>query len=208
MAEATIGGRAKRGMGIIEAAIRKTVRPGMRLGTVPRRAPFEVQELSEDAVVLLFGDRKTRTVISWSCLENLMQLLIRPGWVEIRAVHDTTGVSGSLDGCIKSNGGPRRTVGGYVAAVLEAAEVVDVDLNRPAKVRLRKDIAKRRRQPPEDESITEGSGADPLSGRLWRTQARLLQFPRICGDSDLTKSKSYCARQSLVKGGRHVDGQT
>ena len=50
-----------------------------------------------------------------------------------------------------------------MAAVLEAARIVDVDLHSPAKVRLRKNIADRGRQPLEDDSITETSFADPFS---------------------------------------------
>ena len=126
--------------GVVETAIRELIAPGAILRTVPKRAPFEVRELSERALVLLFGRMKTRTNISWSCLESTMRLLTHGDWVEIRSVHDTTGVPGSLDGHLKSNGGPRRTVGGYVAAVLEAAGIVEVDTSKPARVRLSKTI--------------------------------------------------------------------
>lgn len=129
---------ANRRGGVIETAIRQLVTPGAILHTVPARAPFEVRELSERSLVLLFGGKKTRTNISWPCLESTMCLLTHRDWVEIRSVHDTTGVRGSLDGHLKSNGGPRRTVGGYVAAVLEAARIVEVDSSRPARVRLSK----------------------------------------------------------------------
>ena len=52
---------ANRHAGVIEAAIRKSVAPGMILRTVPARTQFEVQKLSEGALVLLFGKKKTRT---------------------------------------------------------------------------------------------------------------------------------------------------
>ena len=57
----TVGELANRHAGVIEAAIRKSVAPGMILRTVPARAQFEVQKLSEGALVLLFGKKRTRT---------------------------------------------------------------------------------------------------------------------------------------------------
>jgi hypothetical protein len=109
----------------------------MKLGTVPKRAVFEVKALSAEALILLFGKKKARTPIPWDCLEGIPQFLSRKGWVEIRSVHITTGIPGSLDGYLKTNGGPIRTTGGYVAAVLEAAGIVDVNLRSPAMVRLK-----------------------------------------------------------------------
>ena len=162
MTTTATGGQTKHDMGFVEANVRKFVEPGMMLGTVPRRASFEVLELAADDIVLLFGKKKTRTVISWSCLEKTMQFMAHRDWIEIRSVHDTTGVPGSLDGYIKSNGGPKRTVGGYVAAILEAAGIVDVDTHSPAKIRLRESIADRRRSP-EANCIRDTSRSDPFS---------------------------------------------
>ena len=96
MATTTAKGRTNRKIGIIEAAIRKLMKPGMMLGTVPGRASFEIREFSDDALVLLFGEKKTSTSIPWSCLEGVMQRLVQGDWVEIRSVHDTTGVPGSV----------------------------------------------------------------------------------------------------------------
>ena len=92
-----------------------------------------------------------------------MQRLVQGDWVEIRSVHDTTGVPGSLDGHIKSNGGPRRTTGGYVAAVLEAAEIVEIDLDSPAKVRLSKGIVDGGQPPLGVAGVSEIGRVDPFS---------------------------------------------
>ena len=54
----TVGELANRHAGVIEAAIRKSAAPGMILRTVPARAQFEVQKLSEGALVLLFGNEE------------------------------------------------------------------------------------------------------------------------------------------------------
>ena len=124
-------------MGPVESAIRQRVHSGMMLRTVPMRAAFEIKELSPNALVLLFGQKKARTSIPWECLEGVPGFLNNNGWVKIGSVHITTGNPGTLDGYVKTNGGPPRTTGGYVAAVLEAAEIVDVDLRRPAKIRLK-----------------------------------------------------------------------
>ena len=159
----TAGELANRHAGVIEAAIRKSVEPGMILRTVPARAPFKVQKLSEGALVLLFGKKRTPTTLPWPCLESAMRLLMQGDWIEIRSVHDVEGVPGSLDGHIKSNGGPARATGGYVAAVLEAAKVVDVDLNRPARVRLSRDIVDNGGLTRSEPRVSEAGSADPFS---------------------------------------------
>ena len=92
-----------------------------------------------------------------------MRLLTHGDWVEIRSVHDTTGVPGWLDGHLKSNGGPRRTVGGYVAAVLEAARIVEVDSSRPARVRLSKTIVEDGNGAPARTGTSEADCAEPFA---------------------------------------------
>ena len=122
-------------MGPVEKAIRTRVTEGMTLFTAPRRRPFIVKALPDDAVILLFGQQKTRNRFNWHLLESVVPFLKNRGWVEIRSVHVTSGIPGSLDGHLKDNG-PKVTSGGYIAAVLEKAGIVDVDLRAPAKVRL------------------------------------------------------------------------
>ena len=124
----------------IENAVRQQIRPGATLYSEPGGAPFKVGALSDKALVLFLGQKETRTVISWSCLEGIYRFLDGEGWVKIGAVHDVRGQSGTLDGYIKRNGGPKRTTGGYVAAVLSVVGVIDVDRSNPARIRLKKDL--------------------------------------------------------------------
>ena len=79
----------------VEAVIRQ-MRP-RTLFTVPGGARFEVDNLAPDAVELLFGGSKTRTVIRWTCLEGIPAFLHEKGWVEIGATHSVTVKPGTLE---------------------------------------------------------------------------------------------------------------
>lgn len=127
-------------MGPVERRIRQCVSKGMVLRTVPGKAPFKVGELLDDALVLLYGAQETRTRITWKCLEGIPAFLAGRGWVEIRAVHDTVGIPGTLDSYIKSKC-VKRTSGGYVASVLESSRIVTTNYKKPAEVRLRDEWA-------------------------------------------------------------------
>lgn len=117
----------------VEAAIRQL---GPRtLFTVPDRARFEVANLAPDAVELLFGGRRTRTVIRWTCLEDIPAFLHEKGWVEIGATHSVTVKPGTLEAHLRTC--LRRSTGGYVAALLAEAGLIDIDPRKPAKIRLR-----------------------------------------------------------------------
>lgn len=125
-------------MGPVEIAIRRRLKAVSHLGTVPMGKKFVVHAFTPDVRVLLFGAKKTKTQFRWRCLENIPGFLANGEWKEIRAVHDTVGVPGSLDGWLKNNGGPLRTSGGYIAAVLEAAGIVEANRAPPSSVRLLK----------------------------------------------------------------------
>ena len=60
------------------------------------------------------------------------------GWVPIASKFDVDGVPGGLDQFCRSE--IKRAVGGYVAGLLEHAELVDVDLSRPARIRLKSSL--------------------------------------------------------------------
>ena len=79
----------------VEAAVRKAS-PRTFL-TVPGGAPFEVRNLSHDAVELLFGKSKTRTVIRWVCLEGIPAFLDDRDCVEIGAIQSATIKPGTLE---------------------------------------------------------------------------------------------------------------
>ena len=121
-------------MNSVEVSIRRVGRGTFY--TVPGRAPFEVDKFSEAGVQLLFGKRKTRTHLRWDCLEGIPDFLRNKNWVEIGARYDVTVEPQTLEAYLRSC--LRRSTGGYVAALLAAADIVDVDPHAPAKVRLKK----------------------------------------------------------------------
>ena len=118
----------------VEAVIRQ-MRP-RTLFTVRGGARFEVDSLAPDAVELLFGGSKTRTVIRWTCLEGIPAFLHEKGWVEIGATHSVTVKPGTLEAYLRTC--LRRSTGGYVAALLAEADIIDVDPRKPAKIRLKR----------------------------------------------------------------------
>jgi hypothetical protein len=121
--------------GPIEAAIRERVIPGSQLPTPTGRATFEIGEMTADSLVLLFGPKKTRTPISWACLEGISDYLRGRQWIRIGANRDVQGDREALDGYLK--GFIKRQTADYVAVVLERAGVVELDRGRPARVRLK-----------------------------------------------------------------------
>lgn len=107
------------------------------LYTPSRRAPFTVGRIDNEGVVLLLGKGQWATRLSWECLEGVIQFLERHGGeVRIGGRHDVQGNPGTLDEHLK--GCVNRTTAGWVAAMLEEAEVVDIVAARPARVRLRR----------------------------------------------------------------------
>jgi len=117
----------------VEAAVRAAVRPGDILPTPTGQATFEVSELSSQGLALLFGPARTRTLMPWPCLEDVLGFLRGRGWVPVAANRDVNSDHG-LDGYFK--GWVRRQTANYVAVVLERAGVVELDRQRPARVTL------------------------------------------------------------------------
>ena len=121
--------------GQVEAAIREHLAPEIQLPTPTERATFEIGEMTPDALILLFGPKKTQTAISWACLEGIPDYLRGRQWVRIGANRDVQGDQDALDGYLK--GFIKRQAADYVAVVLERAGIVELDRARPARVRLR-----------------------------------------------------------------------
>ena len=121
-------------MKAVETAIRH-VNP-KTLFTVPAGARFEVHNRSRVGVELLFGKSKTRTLIQWTCLEGIPAFLNTKDWVEIGAIQNVTVKPETLEAYLRTC--LPRSTGEYVAALLAATQIVDVDPRRPAKVRLKK----------------------------------------------------------------------
>jgi hypothetical protein len=84
--------------------------------------------------VLLLGVQRAWTPIRWSCLEGVPEFLRGRGWVPIGSVFAIEGSDDTLDGYLKTC--LKRATAGWVAVVLERAGVVDIDRERPARVRL------------------------------------------------------------------------
>ena len=117
----------------VEAAIRSSVRPGEVLRTPTGTAPFVVAQLGAEGLSLLIGPKRTRTLLTWRCLEGVPGYLDGRGWVLVGANRDVNGDYG-LDGYLK--GWIKRQIANYVAVVLELADVLELDRRRPAQVRL------------------------------------------------------------------------
>src|SRR4051794_17396313 len=122
-------------VGPVEHAVRAAVTSGTKLGTPVRGTPFTVARLDTNGVVLLLGAQETPTPIKWTCLEGIVPFLSSRGWVEIGGRYDTRANGETLDGYLK--GCIKRATAGWVAAVLERAEIVEIDRRVPARVRLR-----------------------------------------------------------------------
>ena len=121
-------------VGVVEAAIRAHITPGVRLPTPTGRASFIVHELNSRGIVLLLGPKHAWTPLSWDCLEGIPGILRNRGWIRIGANRDVAGNPGTLDAYLKSC--LKRQTADYVAVILERAGLVDLDRDRPARVRL------------------------------------------------------------------------
>lgn len=121
-------------VGSVEQAVRAAIHDGEQLSTPGKAAPFWVGPLGEQSLVLLLGTKRAWTPIRWSCLEGVPEFLRGRGWVPIGSVFASEGPAGTLDGYLKTC--LKRATAGWVAVVLERAGVVDIDRERPARVRL------------------------------------------------------------------------
>jgi hypothetical protein len=122
--------------GPVETAIRSRLSPGTLLPTPTGSANFLVDKISATGIVLLFGAKRTPTPFGWSCLEGIPRFLGTRGWVRVGANRDVQGDQDALDGYLK--GCIKRQTANYVAVVLGRAGVVELDRQRPARVRLRR----------------------------------------------------------------------
>ena len=88
-------------MGPIELAVREHVKASKRLLTPSQGKTFTVETVDDAGVVLLLGEKQTRTPIRWSVLEGVGTMLADSSWVPIGGVYDTTAISGTLDAYLK-----------------------------------------------------------------------------------------------------------
>lgn len=121
-------------MGPVEQAVRGRLRPGTRLHTPSRPAPFLLSATDNRGVILDLAMRY-RTPVSWACLEGVVPFLRGRGWVRCAGRHSVDSQPGSLDEYVKRHG-PARDVTNWVAVVLEQAGVAELDVGPPLMIRL------------------------------------------------------------------------
>jgi hypothetical protein len=120
--------------GPAQQAIQASIRSGTHLSTPSRGSPFSVGRIDERGVVLLFGAKEFPTPFTWASLEGVIEFLRGKEWVEIGGTYDVAGRTETLDGYLK--GYMKRATAGWVAALFEAAGLIQIDRRRPARVRL------------------------------------------------------------------------
>jgi hypothetical protein len=118
---------------VIEPAVRSAVRAGSQLSTPSGRGQFVVRDIDTQGVVLLLGAGQYPVHLPWTCLEGVTSVLASGDWVPIGSSYRSVGEEGTLDGYLK--GCTKTATAGWVAALLEAAGLVEIDRSRPARVR-------------------------------------------------------------------------
>lgn len=121
--------------GRVEGAVRAAISPGDLLATPSGRGHFRVAQYTPDELVLLLGEQEWRTPLPWQALEDLPDFLRNRGWVRIGSVFSSDSEAASLDEYMKRF--QRRATAGWVAVVLEKAQVLAIDRSRPARLKLR-----------------------------------------------------------------------
>jgi hypothetical protein len=118
-------------MGAVESAIKAELEPGDVFSTLGRAATATVGSYEEAEVVLLVGQKRARNPVSWSCLEGVPLFLVGRDWVELTG--EGSG-GGTLATYLESHGSEAGA--NLVGALLEAAGVLEVDRDKPVRVRL------------------------------------------------------------------------
>jgi len=121
--------------GPFEHAIRTHLRSGSKLTTPAQGKPFTLALVDDRGIVMLLGAQQAQTRFSWAAIEGVRGVLAAGMWVEIGSSYSTTSRPGTLDAYLKQH--VRRATAGWMAAVLEAANLVDIDRRPPARLRLR-----------------------------------------------------------------------
>lgn len=119
--------------GPVEQAVRSSIQVGAALSTPARGAPFTIDTIDSDGIVLLLGSKEWATRISWEALEGIDRFLSGRGWVEIGSVYSTDAKPGTLDAYMKKH--LHRATAGWVASVLAESGLVEIDPERPVRVR-------------------------------------------------------------------------
>ena len=85
--------------------------------------------------MLLLGKGQHPARLSWGCLEGVVPFIERAGGdVRIGGQNDVEGIPGTLDEYLKEF--TTTNTAGWVAALLEAAGIIEIIDGRPARVRV------------------------------------------------------------------------
>lgn len=96
--------------------------------------PFTVERFDQEALVLVFGEKETRTPMPWEALEGVPDLLRGRGWVPTTGSFAVGGDISTISGYLKQFF--NRETANWVMVVLERAGVVELDRSRPITARL------------------------------------------------------------------------
>ncbi len=120
--------------GPVEAAIRRAIAPGQQLHTPSGRGQFSIARYTAENLVLLLGQTQTPVRLPWRALEQIPDLLRGRGWLLIGSTYSSSGTPRSLDEHLKAF--THTATAGWIAVVLETADIITIDRERPARVRL------------------------------------------------------------------------
>jgi hypothetical protein len=95
---------------------------------------FTVDTIDQSGVVLLFGQKQTPTLFTWEALESIRAHCLNSGWIVIGGRRDVHGEPGTLDGFVKQV--VNRAAAGYIASLLEAAGIAELERSRPGRMRV------------------------------------------------------------------------
>ena len=121
-------------MGPFESAIRNKVSIGSELHTPAQGKPFEVGVIDSDGLVLLLGAKRAHTRFTWQVIEGINSEFDHKGWIELGGSYDANGRPGTLDAYLKQS--VHRNTASWMAALLEAAGLIEIDRSTPCQMRL------------------------------------------------------------------------
>lgn len=127
-------GTPKCPVGPVQRAVRAHLHGGQRLETPGRSAPFTLERIDQDGIVLLLGRGQHRTRIPWGALETVPDLFRNRGWLPTSGSYAPNPDTTTLDGHLKQY--VYRETSNWVAVVLEKAGVLELDRSRPIIARL------------------------------------------------------------------------
>lgn len=119
-------------MKVIER-LKTEIKPRTVMCTPSGRAEFEIESVDDTGVTFRVGKGRWKTRVPAKCWEGIPDYLRGRGWVRIGASHNTADIDtleAYLDPVVKTSSSS------YVVPVLEKIGAVEVDHNRPAKIRL------------------------------------------------------------------------